>query len=237
MRRKRLSSKTWLGGVPIFPIFLALMLTGCQTNDQPDNILREEETIEDITRNSSACSYSNISQEECLLCGDGKGTLLPLYQGQKNLGIINLNTFDLAPITVNKYDDSGILIEKPDNGSSTHITNTGKDGFSLMVTADIDRGYASGTLSFINETLDREILADHLCLGCLNDITEGCYFDSPLSTGVIDFSTGEVRLFEENILAFTLGDYYVSCKSRDDEEENKKEIDLLVFYCPERYQD
>ena len=32
---------------------------------------------------------------------------------KKNLGIICINTFDISPIEINRYDDFGNLIEKP----------------------------------------------------------------------------------------------------------------------------
>ncbi|EJY36058.1 hypothetical protein [Enterocloster clostridioformis] len=52
---------------------------------------------------------------------------------------------------------------------------------------------------------------------------------------MIDFNTGEVRLFEENILGFTFGDYYISCNCKDTDDEDMRNIDLLIFYCLERY--
>ena len=161
-----------------------------------------------------------------------------MYRGQENLGIINLNSFDLAPVTINRYDDLGDPIKKPENGSSTHITNTGEDGFFLSVSADTNRGYAHGYLSFDKEdALDIDQAASHLCTDCLNQTLDNCWTDGPLSVGVIDFDTGDIRLFEERITAFTFGDYYVSCDNRDMDDEDTREIDLLIFYCPERYQD
>ena len=173
---------------------------------------------------------SDTSPEDCIVCGEGKGTVLPLYRGQENLGIVNLNSFDLAPVTINRYDDFGKLIEEAEQGSSTHITNTGEGGFFLSVTADTNRGYAHGHLSFDkNKALDMEKTASHLCSDCLNQMMEHCWSDVPFCMGVIDFSTGEIRLFEEKITAFTFGNYYISCDSRDMDEGDLREIDLLIF--------
>lgn len=238
MKKKQFLRNSWQGYLPMPAFFLTLLVAGCQADDQTVNLPVTEDFPKETIEEYPSSYYSDTLPEECLICGDGKGTLLPLYRGQKNLGIINLNTFDLAPVTINRYDDFGELIEKPANGSSTHVTNTGEGGFFLSVSEDVNRGYAHGNLSFgHDEMLDLEKVANHLCSDCLNRMMENCWGDTPLGMGVIDFSTGEVRLFEENIFAFTFGDYYVSCRSKDSDEEDTKEISLLVFYCPERYQD
>lgn len=45
---------------------------------------------------------------------------------------------------------------------------------------------------------------------------------------VVDFTTMEYVMLEENVKSFTIGDYYVSCDFYEEEEK----LDLLVFYCP-----
>lgn len=104
------------------------------------------------------------------------------------------------------------------------------------VTADVNRGYAHAYLSFNrNEKLDTEKAASHLCSDCINHMLDSCWTDAPSSMGVIHFRTGEIRLFEEKITAFTYGDYYISCDKKDD--ETGSDMNLLIFYCPERYSD
>lgn len=234
MKRKRLFTKRqqkWLS-VPTF--FLILLTSGCQSDGHTENV----PAAADIQEETSQQYHSDLSSEDCFLCGESKGTALPLYRGQENIGIIDLNTFDLAPVTINLYDDFGKLIEKPENGSSTHITRTGENGFFLVVSADTNRGYAHGHLSFDKEAmLDIDQAASYLCADCLNRMMDNCWSDTPLNMGVIDFSTREIRLFEEKIQAFTMNDYYISCENRIADEEGTRNIDLLIFYCPERYQD
>ena len=237
MGNKGFLEKSWrkYRTVPVF--FLTILVAGCQAASRTENLPIKENLPEETAAEAAPRYFSDTRPEDCFLCGDGKGSLLPLYRGQENLGIINLNTFDLAPVTLNRYDDFGKLIEKSADGISTHITNTGEDGFFLSVTADTDRGYARGYLSFSQaEILDIEKAASHLCSECLNRVMDNCWSEIPLGMGVIDFSNGGIRLFEENILAFTFGDYYISCTGNSDEED-KRNMNLLIFYCPERYQD
>ncbi len=243
MKRRRFFAQNLHSCLAIAAFFFVLLVAGCQSDSYVENqseSINQTETIETETIETETPQQyvSDTSPEDCLVCGEGKGTVLPLYRGQENLGIVNLNSFDLAPVTINRYDDFGKLIEEAEESSSTHITNTGEDGFVFSVTANTNRGYAHGHLSFSkDEALDMKKAASHLCSDCLNLAMDRCWLDVPFSMGVIDFSSGEIQLFEEKITAFTFGDYYISCDSQDTDDEDSREIDLLIFYCPERYQD
>lgn len=241
MKKKRFFTKIWRPCLPTAAVFFAILLTGCQTDGKAREILAAENSTEDVAESTEETSpryHSDTLPEDCFLCGDGEGSPLPLYRGQKNLGVINLNSLDLSPISINRYDDFGVQIEEPVNGASTYITNTGKDGFFFSVTPDVNRGYAHGDLSFSSgSVLDVRNAAEKLCSGCLNRMMENCWSDTPWGVGVIDFSTNEIHLFEEKVTAFTFGDYYISCRGKDGNNEESQEISLLVFYCPERYQD
>lgn len=238
MKRKQFEAKNWRWHVLVAGVFLTSMATGCQFKEIPAAENTSEETALEAAEDTSPPYHSDTLPEDCFFCGGGNGTLLPLYRGQKNLGVINLNSLALSPVTINRYDDSGRLIEKPDNSSSTNITNTGEDGFTLFISPNVNRGYAHGQVSFRRgEKLDMEKAADHLCSECLNRIMENCWHDNPLAVGVIDFSTDDIMLFDDTITAFTFGDYYVSCDKAESDDDERSEISLLIFYCPERYQD
>lgn len=180
---------------------------------------------------------SGAAPEDCLLCGNGSGTLLPVYSGQNNIGIVSLNTFQIVPVSINLYDDNGNLIEEPSDGHSTHITNTGDNGFLLIVSEDTDRGIARGTLSFNqDEFLDMDKAASHLCSNCLSQAMENSSITEPTGMCVIDFYNNNIRMLRKNITAFQFDDYYVSCRSRERQTNDiTLEMDLLIFYCPKRY--
>lgn len=182
--------------------------------------------------------YSELPKEDCMLCGTGTGTrsLLPLYQGQDNVGIISLNTFTISLVEINPYDDYG-RPKKPDRGYATNVRGSGNNGYFSFISENQGRGYAHGSISLKQDTwLDLEKAATFLCSDCLNSIMEECWMEEPYGVGVIDFKTKEIRLFEINVTAFMFNDYYISCRTRNrDDGGSEKEIDLLIFHCPERY--
>lgn len=200
----------------------------------------EEHTV--LTQTSEAEKlkhYSDLPADACQLCGHGKGTLLPAYRGQENVGIISLNTFTLSYVEINPYDDHGNPMKKPTRGSSSHSLSSGENGYSSFVSENQWRGYADGSVYFRqDEFLNMEKAAAFLCSDCLNNIMDECWSDEPYGVGIIDFRTGEVRLLEEIVTAFMFNDYYITCDLREPrEDDSSAEMDLLIFYCPERYQD
>lgn len=184
----------------------ALVLSGCQGKDAVEHVEDVEPSSEEVVEEDSRY-VSETSKEDCLLCGDGKGTLLPLYRGEENIGVISLNTFELAHIEINRYDDNGKLIQEASQGSSTRITNTGDGGFHFRVSEDTNRGYARCYLYFNkDEVLDIEQTATHLCTDCLNKAIDDVWGE-PTGMAVINFASGEVRMLSENLLAFQFGDF------------------------------
>ena len=180
---------------------------------------------------------SELPKEECKLCGDGEAAYISLYKGQANLGVISLNTFKVSYIGINEYGEFGRLKKIPGNGGSI-MMNTGENGFTTLMNLDVNRGYATGEVGMNDDmVLDMERAASHLCTNCLNLTLKNSWSEEPYGVGLINFETGEIRLFSENISGFTLGDYYVSCEARPEgNEEEISEIDILMFYCPDRYE-
>lgn len=212
------------------------LLSGCtdpaeKKDERTAEIKQREET--EKTR-----YVSDTPPEDCQLCGDGKErTLFPLYEGEDNIGIISLNSFEISHIGINRYDDYGKLIEEASGGMSSTMNSRGREGFSSWITENSNRGYASGSVTFYqDEQLDLDKAASFLCTECLNDILEDCWDDDYFGVGVIDFSTRRIKLFTESMRAFSFGDFYVSCELREQrEDEESRSMGLLIFYCPERY--
>lgn len=178
---------------------------------------------------------SETLPEDCKLCGNGEGTLIPVYRGQDNLGIISVNTFDIAYIQINRYDDFGRIIKKADSNNGMRISIMGENGFMSTVSADSNRGYASVDITMNQDkVLDMEKAAGNLCTACLNLVMESSCAE-PYGLGVINFKTGEVILLGEGTMKFLIGDFYVICEPQPENGEDISEITLDVFYCPERY--
>lgn len=187
------------------------------------------------TASAEAPYTSDTSSEDCYLCGGGAENLLPsFYWGQDNIALLSLNTFDIVPIEINRYDRlTGQLIEEYAGTTSLAGGGSIAGGFSANLMIDDDRGFANDTLNFgDDETLDINKAAEFLCEDCLNEILpsqSAQYF----GVGVIHFDTKEVRVFEKRLGGFSLGDFYVDCNLTD---QDSGQMHILIFYCPIRFQ-
>ena len=213
---------------------ILLTLTGCSAissdaETEPSLVIENSEDKE--------IEYtSKIKKEDCALCGKQEGSQLPIYKGQNNLGIICINTFDLSPIQINRYDDYGNYIQEEAGYTSVTHNSFGENSMTTSVSPNSDRGYADAYVSFSkDEQVDKDAVENLLCSDCLNAIFDETWGE-PYGVGVINFETLEVRLFEPNVTAFTFGDYYIDIDRREKKDEaDQTELDLLIFYCPPRY--
>lgn len=211
-----------------------LVLSGCANTEQST---QGNKTSYAADEKEEVVYTSQIEKEECALCSKAGKTLLPVYAGQNNLGIICINTFDMSPVTINRYDDFGNLIEETAGYMSTTHNSFGEGEITTSTTANPDRGYADVHVGFTkDDCVDKDCIGKLLCQDCL-DATMEHSWDEPYGVGVINFETLVVRLFEENITAFTFGDYYIDIDRRESKDDSDwTELDLLVFYCPPRYE-
>ena len=125
----------------ILLLLVMLVLPGCGT--------------EQSGMDSAEAPYtSDTSVEDCYLCGGGIENLLPaFYWGQDNLALLSLNTFDIKPIEINRYDRlTGQLIEEYAGTVSLEGGGSIDGGFSANLMIDDDRGFAHGTLNFWTPT-------------------------------------------------------------------------------------
>ena len=159
---------------------------------------------------------SDTSSEDCYLCGGGIENLIPADWGQNNVALISLNTFEVKPIEINRYDRlSGQMIEEYAGVVSFGGGGSTDGGSSANLMLDYDRGYATGSVDFLNdEKLDVDKAASFLCADCLNEILpqkiSRCF-----GVGAIHLDTKEIRLFDENLGGFGLGDFYFDCNLKE----------------------
>lgn len=179
---------------------------------------------------------SDTSTEDCYLCGGIIENLIPEYWGQNNIALISLNTFEIKPIGINRYDRaSGQLIEEYAGIASFGGGGSKDGGFSASLMLDYDRGYAIGSMDLLgDETLDTAKAASFLCADCLNEILSKeirpCF-----GVGIIHLDTKEIRLIPENPGGFGLGDFYIDCHLIEQKNGNSCRMGILIFYCPIRY--
>lgn len=180
---------------------------------------------------------SEVSAEDCCLCGNGIiEDMIPFYWGQDNIALISLNTFEIKPIEINRYDIDGQMIEEAIGVVSLGGGASKDGGFSATVLLDYDRGYATGSMEFHDDkTLDVDKAATFLCAECLNEILpqdiEQCF-----GVGVISLATKEIHLFEQCVTGFGLGDFYIDCDLKEP-SRGSCQMSLFIVYCPIRYEE
>ena len=131
----------------ISALLLALcLLAGCGAEEQETSVL---------------C----VSTADCVLC---KGAGMWAW-GQNNVGLISLNTFDMVPIEINRYDSGGGLIEENTGTFQIRHIQGGEEGFSALVIEEPDFGYATLTVTLGEDgAMDRGKAAAFLCENCLD---------------------------------------------------------------------
>ena len=209
-------------------LLLTLVFTGCGM---------EQSTNSYAAAISTNTAYSSdTSSENCYLCGGGTESPLSPYWGQNNIALFSLNTFEIKPLEINRYDKTdGRLIEEH-VGAVSFVVGSKSGGFSASLMQDSDRGYATGSVDFhSDEVLDTSKAADFLCADCLNEILPH-QIDRCFGVGAVNLATGKVRIFEERLGGFTLGDYYIDCNLQDKDSDTHR-MDILVFSCPIRYEE
>ncbi len=211
-----------------------IILPGCAKTEAATSSTSDSYVVEE---KEEVIYTSKIKKEECALCSKAGNTLLPIYDGQNNLGIICINTFDMSPVSINRYDDYGKLIEEPAGSMSMTHNSFGEGGMFTGVSAFSERGYANVDVSFSKDkAIEKNSVEKLLCQDCLSAVMEETW-NTPYGVGLINFETLEIRLFEESITGFSFGDYYIDIDRQGDEEnEEQIDLDLLIFYCPPRYE-
>ena len=235
MGRKRIA------GAILFAIGIALIGYGLgwvkgsrfECNDENPTSKIKDNT--ELLKTQEKTYKSDLSPEDCRLCGK-EDTLIPVYSGQNNIGIISLNSFQLLDIRINRYDEEGNLEKGQVNGLETSIMSTGDNGFMAVVSVDPNRGYGTADISMNGDKcLNLDNIQENICDTCLQNILQNTWGES-YGIGLINFQTGEIRLLSEGIRGFLLGDYYLTVEPRTEiGESGISDLDIHIFFCPERY--
>lgn len=168
---------------------------------------------------------STITVAECFVCGAAQN---PQYWGEDNVGVLNLNTFELLRIEINRYEGSQ-LVETPAGVLQTSGMTCGKS--TVHATTDPDRGYSHVQIKGELQPIDAAAIQSRLCQTCLDKIN-GMYFGDhpPREYAIVNFADRTIRPLVLNTTFFGSGNYAADCEYKADGS-----IDLLVFYCPPRF--
>ena len=174
---------------------------------------------------------STITQDDCFVCGNSIKDPVNLHWGEDNVGIVNLNTFEVLRLEINRYGDHGELIEEPAGYmSSSGLIDKEADTYAHAYCFP-DNAYASVQITGVQYVIDRDSIQGHLCQSCLDSINEMWFGeDPPAEYAILSFEDRTIRPLVTCTTGFGMGNFHVDC----DFEDGGK-IDLLIFYCPNRY--
>ena len=196
-------------------IALMMLLTACSAP-----VTSEPESTEYV----HIPYVSTITASECFICSDEQRCL---YWGEDNVGILNLNTFELLRIEINRYEGSQ-LVETPAGVLQTNGMTCGKS--MVHATTDPDRGYSHLQIKGELQPIDAAAIQSHLCQTCLDKINSMHLGNAPMEYAIVNFTDKAIRPLVEHTTFFGSGNYAVNCEFNDNSS-----IDLLIFFCPPRF--
>ena len=165
---------------------------------------------------------STIDQADCFLCGT--------HWSEDNLAILDLNTFQMHRLEINRYADDGEPVTTKAGYLQTGIMETENGWLNSMTFPD--RGYASVQIPNVAYAIDRNSVQNHLCQSCLDTINEMWFGgDPPAEFAVVHLAANAFRPLIKNSTGFQMLDYFVACEYRENGN-----IDLLIAYLPARFE-
>lgn len=172
---------------------------------------------------------STITSAECFVCGGSKDSPARRFWGQDNVGILNLNTFQVLPLEINRYEDGELIKEA---AGFTQYDGIRCAESSANTCTNPDRGYGHVQIQGQRKSIDPAAIQSHLCQTCLDEIN-GMYFWEcpPEEYAIVNFSDRTIRPLLRPITFFVSEHYAVNCLF-----QANGNIDLLIFYCPPRFE-
>lgn len=202
-------------------IALLVLLTACSGNTQPTSELTEYVHIPYV---------STITPAECFMCGEQEESIAKAYWGEDNVGVLNLNTFEFIRLEINRYDDSRRLIEEAAGFLQRQSMKCGESYAYASIHSD--RGYARIQIQGQRQPIDAAAIQRRLCQTCLDTINDMYFGDNPPEEyAIINFSDRTIHPLIRHTMFFTSENYGIDC-----EFKASGDIDLLIFYCPPRYE-
>lgn len=170
---------------------------------------------------------SSINEQDCFICGDERDPLMAHYWKEDNIGILNLNTFEVMYISINKYDINGEQIKE-----STGVleSSSKKCGDSILhAMTDPDRGYSHIEIPNVTWEFNQKKVQGKLCQNCIEQINDACIWGKPAEYAVVSFKEMQIRPIVESNPWFVFGGYSVAVERKDEK------MNLKIDYCPPRY--
>lgn len=177
-----------------------------------------------ITQGSVKSTLDN--REECCLCGSNSRSLMGMYRGKDDLGIISLNNWYVLDMGVGKDAE-----ETMSGQNSSRITATGEGGCIFHVDLNHARRISEVRIEYSGENyFDADKVRGYLCQTCLDKLIDVIDVNGdsecPVGLCMIDFQTQELYSLQEQYVTYYIRDYYVKIESGEDKI-------VTAVYAPE----
>ena len=208
-----------------------LLITICACSADPTS-KNESKQSAAIKRTYTHAEYvSQTTKESCYLCSDNPQSKLTMYFGHNNLGIVNVNSFDVVELEINRYDHSGNQIMEATGAMKMGLVDIG--GITMSCRSDPDRSFASASFTHESEKIDGNKISNFLCQECLDAFTEKYILEDVISPiAIVNFSDRTLTPLQITCTGFAHADYLAHI----DFEENGS-IDMYFVYSPPRFQE
>ena len=170
---------------------------------------------------------TTISEKDCFICGDKRDPLMAHYWREDNIGILNLNTFNVLYIPINKYDINGEQIKESTGVLESSSKRCGDSILHAMT--DPDRGYSHIEIPNVTWEFNQKKVQGKLCQNCIDQINDACIWGKPAEYAVVSFKEKQIRPIVDTNPWFAFGIYCV------DIDFEKQDINLKIIHCPPRF--
>lgn len=165
--------------------------------------------------------------EECYLCGNHKRSLMGMFRGKDDLGVICVNDWYVLDMQIRNLNGMG--------GGGSGWTVGEEGACSFQTDRNPERGISEVTVEYGTDSIfDVKKVQSHLCQTCLDKLLEvmDSYGYEGEKSGardvcLVDFKTLELYSLQEHYISHYIRDYYVRIDGSKDEK-----VEVMGFYAP-----
>ncbi len=201
------------------------VLAGFRRQELPTE---EQETMRTWERQEQPPADSTLSDPaECYLCGNLNRSLMSMFRGRDDLGVICVNDWYVMDMQIRNLDGMG--------GGGSGWTVGEEDSCSFQTDRYPERGISEITVEYgANSIFDVKKVQGHLCQTCLDkllEVMDSCGYEGEEMGAkdicMVDFQTLELYSLQEHYISHYIRDYYVQIDGRDGEE-----LEVIGIYAP-----
>ena len=200
-------------------------LTGFKMQDIPAEGQETGKTWERQEQSPADSALDDLA--ECYLCGNHNRSLMSMFRGRDDLGVICVNDWYVMDMQIRNLDGMG--------GGGSGRTVGAEEACSFQTDRNPERGISEVTVEYgANSIFDVKKVQNHLCQTCLDKLLDvmDCYGYEGEESGardicLVDFQTLELYSLQEHYISHYIRDYYVQVDGQDG-----KELEVTGIYTP-----